>query len=177
MKRRPAAPLLLVILFAGSPAPLGAQVAAAFGPAFPTSDFNGARDAGVGWMGSARFGTSLFLLGIQIEGTYSRFDIAGPQDAGRETVSRLAVGPTFSLQPIRLGTASPYGLAGVSFGRRREAGDAADTSWRFGYHVAAGVEFSSGPIKPFVELRYVSADAPGSIRDTAIPLLFGLRLF
>jgi Outer membrane protein beta-barrel domain len=178
MPARRARTLTLILLALGS-RETAAQVMAGIGPAFPTGDFKSQADAGTGYMATGRVGFGLLLLGAQFEVSYAHFEIADPQSVGdRLSVSRLAAAGNVALHLIRVGGVRPYVLAGLSFGRRETGEDInLDTSWRLGYHFGGGVDFAFGPIKPFVEARYVSVDAPGQNRDTYLPIMAGLRLF
>lgn len=170
---------LALILLALCARDTAAQVMAGIGPAFPTGDFNSQADAGTGYMATGRIGFGLLLLGAQFEVSYAHFKVADPQNVGaRLSVSRLAGAGNVALHLIRVGGVRPYVLAGASFGRREFGEDVnLETTWRLGYHFGGGVDFALGPVKPFVEARYVSIDAPGQIRDTYYPIMVGLRLF
>ncbi|MGH2628325.1 MAG: outer membrane beta-barrel protein [Anaerolineales bacterium] len=178
MSTRRARTLALILLALGT-RDSAAQVMAAIGPAFSTGDFNSQADAGTGYLATGRVGFGLLLLGAQFEVSYAHFEIADPQSAGdRLSVSRLAAAGNVALHLVRVGGVRPYVLLGASFGRRETGEDVnLDTSWRLGYHFGGGVDFALGPVKPFVEARYVSVDAPGAIRDTYFPIMAGLRLF
>lgn len=168
---------LLTVLFLAGASPLPAQIMVGVGPVFPTGDFNSANSASTGWTASGRLGFSLLLLSLELEASYTRLEVADLEGTGDRPLSRMAGGGNAALHFIRVGPVRPYALVGASFGRRRVGGDPGDTSWRLGYHLGAGVEFRSGLITPFLELRYVSLDAPGSVRDTWIPLMVGLKIF
>lgn len=177
MRRRTTAIALGLALVLALPRVAGAQLMAGFGPAFPTGGLNNARSASTGLAASARFGMTAALVSIQIEGTYTRFTVGDLQDAPSRPLRRYGFGPTVQVHAIRVGPVRPYALAGVSFGPRTVGSGETETSWRFGTHIGGGVDFAAGPLRPFVEFRYQSSDAPGHIRDTSVPVLFGLRMF
>jgi hypothetical protein len=174
----PPALLLVGALTTGAARDAAAQLMVGIGSAFPAGEFKTARQASTGWAASGRLGMSLLVLAIQFEASYTRMEMADLQDVGTRPLSRTAAGGNAAVHFIRVGGVRPYVLAGVFFGARRAgANGAGETSWRFGHQAGAGVDVASGPLRPFAELRYVSGDAPGRVRDTYVALLAGLRLF
>jgi hypothetical protein len=170
--------LVLALLLAVLRAPtLGAQIVVGLGPLLPIGDLNARLDARPGWTASARLGVGLPLASFQFEWSYARFRFADAQDAGLRSVSRFAVGTNLVVQ-VPVGLVRPYAVIGGSVGSRRVTEMTfQETSWRAGYHLGGGVDLSVGPVKPYLEVRYTSVDAPGNIRDTYIPVIVGFKVF
>lgn len=169
--RLPLAALLLLL-----PAPAAAQLMAGLGPTVPNGRFN--RDADIGVFAMARAGAGLLPLSLQFEASYAAFDLADAADGGDLRLRTVGLAGNAAAHLIRVGAVRPYAFGGLIAAIRRESeGSASRSSLRFGYQLGGGVDFALGPVKPFVEVRYVSVDGPGDVRDTHVPLLAGLRLF
>lgn len=152
-------------------------VSAGLGPAFPTSEFKSQVNPGTGLSLFARVSLPvmpLLLLQLEAMQTTWRYDVGGlPRD-----LTILQPGAVVVLHLVDLGRVRPFVLGGLAFSRQRHSGTGGsdDTAWRFGYQAGFGADFRAGPVTPFVELRWVSLDAPGSVRFTFVPLLVGLRV-
>ena len=72
----------------------------------------------------------------------------------------------------------PYILAGV-IGSNQDFQTATldDSGVHFGYQAGAGIDFKLGPLRPFVEYRWVNLDGPGDISLKYSPLIFGIGIF
>lgn len=168
--------LLLLGTLAIPTALRGQLVSAGFGPAFPTSRMQSSLDPGTGLMLFGRVSLPVFpLLDVQVE--LARTTWAWRDGAARE----LSILQPGAVAVLPLGTVSsvrPYLMAGASFSRQKltSTGLDDDTAWRFGYQAGLGAEYRGSVVTPFVELRWVSLDAPGSVRYTFVPLLVGVRV-
>jgi hypothetical protein len=166
--------LAVLLLSVAAVSPAAAQLASGgFGAAFRAGDFKSAYDLGTGFALSGRLHLPLApFLQWQPELGYARWSGDGAE------LTMLRPGANLALHGIRLGSSRPYLLAGVFFARERLTGTAVDddTAWRFGTQVGAGADFRAGPVSPFAELRWVSPDAPGSLRYTHVLVLIGLKV-
>jgi hypothetical protein len=166
---------LALVLAAGLTVPRSAPgqlVAGGAGPVFPIGDFNQQFDPGTGFMLSGRLNLGLFpLIQLQLEATTVQgWELGDPTDYVITTG-----GVNLAVHFVRVASVRPYALGGLLIARQNEAVDD-DGAWSWGYQIGGGLDLKVGPLKPFAEVRLVSVDAPGSIRHTYVPLLFGIKL-
>ncbi len=135
-------------------APLTAQAQSIFvmaGGVFPTSDFGDVFDAG--WMvaGGITFplGPGGFWLGV--EGSYGQNGTA---------VDGVDANPIGAMALLGFDLPVPGGLSPYVFGgagllaTEFSVGDLSETESKFGYQLGGGLDLGSGPISPFIEVRY-----------------------
>ena len=151
-------------------------ISAGAGPAFPYGDFNSQLDPGTGFYFSGRANLSLLFLTIQFELAHVDWSW---NDAGGEATAKVwqpAINLGFRF--IRVGPVRPYILAGV-LGSNQEfkSEDVNESGVHFGYQAGAGIDFKLGPLRPFVEYRWVNLDGPGDVTVKYSPLIFGIGIF
>ena len=158
-------------------APLDAQlVSAGAGPAFPGGEFKDRFDPGNGLYLTGRANLSFAFLTLQLE--LSRISWSFTDDAGDASVEIWQPGANLGFRFIRVGPVRPYILAGVVGSNLSiETQDVEEDGLHFGYQVGAGVDFKLGPLRPFVEYRWVSVDGPGDVTVKYYPLIFGIGIF
>ena len=52
-----------------------------------------------------------------------------------------------------------------------------DGGVHFGYQIGGGIDFKLGPLRPFVEYRWIELDGPGDVNVKYYPLIFGVGIF
>jgi len=171
------APFVLAFLLLNLAGPARAQLlTVGAGPAFPGGDFNAELSPGNALLLSARANVSLFFLSLQFELAHSNWDW---EEAGGESsldVWQPAVNLAFRF--IRVGPVRPYVLAGVlGSSQKLTTATTEDSGVHFGYQAGAGVDFKLGPLKPFVEFRWIQLDGAEDLNVKYTALLFGLGIF
>ena len=165
--------LLLGLLAAPARAQL---VSVGAGPAFPSGEFSSQLDPGTGFYFSGRANLSLFFLTLQFE--LSHVDWSWEEVAGDASANIWQPAINAGFRFIRVGPVRPYILAGVVGSNQDFQSEFSDdSSVRFGWQAGAGIDFSLGPLKPFVEFRWVDLDGPGDIHLKYSPLIFGIGIF
>ena len=145
-----------VALAAVSPRQASAQsVYVMAGGAFPTGDFGSAFDTG--WMVASGlklpFGPGGLWLGV--EGSYGQNGTA---------VDEVDANPIGAMGRLGLDIPIPGGLnpyvfiGGGLLALKASVGDLSDTVSKFGYQVGGGFNLGSGPISPFIEVRYEGSE-------------------
>jgi opacity protein-like surface antigen len=123
------------------------------GASFPTSDFGDAFDTG--WMVAGGItlplGPGGFWFGV--EGSYGQNGTA---------VDGIDVNPTGAMAilgfDLPVPVLDPYVFGGAGLlSTKANVGDLSNTETEFGYQLGAGLSLGSGPISPFIELRYESS--------------------
>ena len=170
-------PVALFTMLISSPTPVSAQlVSAGAGPAYPGGEFKERFDPGNGTYFTARANLSFAFLTLQLELAHTSWSFT---DAGGDaSIAIWQPGANLGLRFIRVGPVRPYVLAGVigsnlSF----ETQDVDEDGYHFGYQVGAGVDFKLGPLRPFVEYRWIELDGPGDVNVRYYPLIFGVGIF
>jgi opacity protein-like surface antigen len=89
------------------------------------------------------------------------------------SLAPISVSGSFRVGPVR-----PYILAGV-IGSNLDIQTASvdDSGVHFGYQVGGGIDFKLGPLRPFVEYRWIELDGPGDVNVKYYPLIFGIGIF
>lgn len=165
------------VVFSALASPVRAQlVSAGIGPAFPSGDFNSQLNPGDGFYFSGRANLSLIFLTLQFE--LSHADWSWNEPSGEATAKLWQPAINLGFRFVRVGPVRPYILAGVvGSSQDFQTEQYNDSSVRVGWQAGAGVDFSLGPLKPFVEFRWVDLDGPGDIHVKYSPLIFGIGIF
>ena len=162
------------VLFA---APLNAQlVSVGVGPAYPGGEFKERFDPGNGTYFTGRANLSFAFLTLQLELAHIKWSF---QDAeGDASVNIWQPGANLGFRFISDGPVRPYILAGV-IGSNLDISTATveDSGVHFGYQIGAGIDFKLGPLRPFVEYRWIELDGPGDVNVKYYPLIFGIGIF
>jgi len=177
MVARRLSPVALLAMLVSAPAAASAQlVSVGAGPAYPGGDFKSQFNPGNGFYFSGRANLSFAFLTLQLELAHTAWSFT---DAGGDaSIDIWQPGANLGFRFIRVGPIRPYILAGVigsnlSF----ETQSVEEDGYHFGYQVGAGVDFKLGPLRPFVEYRWIELDGPGEVKVKYYPLIFGVGIF
>lgn len=165
---------VLLGLFAS---PARAQlVSVGAGPAFPAGEFDSQLNPGTGFYYSGRANLSLLFLTLQFELAHVQWNWDDPGGEASASLWQPAINLGFRF--IRVGPVRPYILAGVMGSNQSfESATSEDSSVRFGWQAGAGIDFKLGPLRPFVEYRWVELDGPGDLNVKYSPLILGVGIF
>jgi opacity protein-like surface antigen len=174
MPRRIVTVLVLLGLCA---APLRAQlISAGAGPAYPGGEFKDTFNPGNGFYFSGRANLSFAFLTLQLELAHTSWSFT--DTAGDASIDMWQPGANLGFRFIRVGPVRPYVLAGVIGSNLSiETAQVDDSGLHFGYQVGAGIDFKLGPLRPFVEYRWIELDGPGDVNVKYYPLIFGVGIF
>lgn len=173
--RKAAVVLAVQLLLLATPA-RAQLITAGLGPAYPNGDFKSELGLGNALFVSGRVNLSLLVFSLQFELAHTDWDW---DESG--TTNSLEVwqpGVNLAFRFIRVGPVRPYVLAGVlGSNQKLTTATSDDSGVYFGYQAGAGLDFKLGPLKPFVEFRWVQLDGPGDLTVKYTPLLFGIGIF
>ena len=170
-------PVALLAMLLAAPTPSSAQlVSAGAGPAYPGGEFKERFNPGNGTYFTGRANLSFAFLTLQLELAHVSWSF---EDAdGDASVDIWQPGANLGFRFIRVGPVRPYILAGV-IGSNLDIQTASveDSGVHFGYQVGGGIDFKLGPLRPFVEYRWIELDGPGDVNVKYYPLIFGVGIF
>jgi len=154
----PAALMFLAVpAFAQAQGAVGMHFGIAGGASFPEEDAGNAYDTG--YHGSFLFNFTAPIVGLRLEGMYSRLEEkTRPQASGHVQLggatANLVIGPSsFAVRPYFVGGGGFYR---VKFSATRTAGDFESTQDKFGWNAGGGIAFGAGPVGTiFIEARYI----------------------
>jgi len=151
-------------------------ITAGAGPAYPKGDFKSELGVGNALFLSGRVNLSLLVFSLQLELAHTDWD--WEESGAPNSLEVWQPGVNLAFHFIRVGPVRPYVLAGVLGSNQKLVTPTSDDSGvHFGYQAGAGVDFKLGPLKPFVEFRWVQLDGPGGLTVKYSPLLFGVGIF
>ncbi|HKP29386.1 MAG TPA: outer membrane beta-barrel protein, partial [Gemmatimonadales bacterium] len=139
-------------------------------------DFKERFDPGNGTYFTGRANLSFAFLTLQLELAHTSWSF---EDAdGDASVDIWQPGANLGFRFIRVGPVRPYVLAGV-IGSNLDIQTATvdDSGVHFGYQIGGGIDFKLGPLRPFVEYRWIELDGPGDVNVKYYPLIFGIGIF
>ena len=169
------APLALLALVTAAPA-RAQLVSAGAGPAYPGGEFKEQFNPGEGFYFSGRANLSFAFLTVQFELAHTAWSFN--DSAGEASVDMWQPGVNLGFRFIRVGPVRPYILAGVIGSNLNiDTAQLEDSGVHFGYQVGAGIDFKLGPLRPFVEYRWIELDGPGDVNVKYYPLIFGIGIF
>ena len=170
-------PVALIAMLVSVPTQSSAQlVSVGGGPAFPGGEFQSQFNPGNGVYLTGRANLSFAFLTLQLELSHVNWDYT---DAGGDaSVELWQPGANLGFRFIRVGPIRPYILAGVvGTNLSMNTQSVEEDGYHFGYQAGAGVDFKLGPLRPFVEYRWISIDGPGDVTVKYYPLIFGIGIF
>ena len=164
--------LFVAAVLALTPIAVQAQPRLMVGGGFsaPNGDLSNSADAGYHGKVGLQFAIPTLPIGLRGEGVIHKLGAGSPLVSDTDVLAG-ALSLVFTLPGIGL---QPYVLAGIgSYRVTAGLAGAQEAITNRGYHGGFGVAIGGLGLGGFAELRYVTIDAPGSVR--LIPLTVGLR--